>query len=213
MTLESTRDYWRIWFFVLEAAGLAVQLVNSGQARKLAGRPKTGKLDAQWLARLTERGCCGLVRAAGGDPGAAGLHPGPDPADPGADPVLAAAGETAGRRAGQGLIGGVHADHGLGPGHGQGVIAGQRDPRALAGLARTRMRARHDDLVGPWTACSMTTTASCRVLLDQIAFLDTRIAQLGARSPSWSRRCPKPGASTRTGPPARPQAPPRRPRC
>src|SRR5207248_8558166 len=60
VTLESTSDYWRIWFFVLEACGLAVQLVNASQAKNLPGRPKTDKLDAQWLARLTEMG---LLRA------------------------------------------------------------------------------------------------------------------------------------------------------
>jgi transposase len=60
VTLESASDYWRIWFFVLEACGLAVQLVNAAQARNLPGRPKTDKLDAQWLARLTEMG---LLRA------------------------------------------------------------------------------------------------------------------------------------------------------
>src|SRR5690348_18245470 len=60
VTLESTSDYWRIWFFVLEACGLAVQLVNASQARNLPGRPKTDKLDAMWLARLTEMG---LLRA------------------------------------------------------------------------------------------------------------------------------------------------------
>src|ERR1700755_225323 len=61
VTLESTSDYWRIWCFVLEACGLPVQLVNAAQARNLPGRPKTDKLDAQWLARLTEMG---LLRAA-----------------------------------------------------------------------------------------------------------------------------------------------------
>ena len=60
VTLESTSDYWRIWFFVLEACGLAVQLVNASQAKNLPGRPKTDKLDAMWLARLTE---LGLLRA------------------------------------------------------------------------------------------------------------------------------------------------------
>ena len=43
---RDTSDYWRIWFFVLEACGLAVQLVNAAQARNLPGRPKTDKLDA-----------------------------------------------------------------------------------------------------------------------------------------------------------------------
>jgi hypothetical protein len=31
VTLESTSDYWRIWFYVLEEAGLEVQLVNASQ--------------------------------------------------------------------------------------------------------------------------------------------------------------------------------------
>ena len=44
VTLESTSDYWRIWFFVLEACGLAVQLVNAAQAKSLPGLPKTDLL-------------------------------------------------------------------------------------------------------------------------------------------------------------------------
>jgi transposase len=56
VTMESTSDYWRVFYYVLEAAGLRVQLVNSSIARQLAGRPKTDRLDAQWLARLTEMG-------------------------------------------------------------------------------------------------------------------------------------------------------------
>jgi transposase len=56
VTLESTSDYWRIWYYVLEAAGLAVQLVNASQAKNLPGRPKTDKLDVIWQARLTEKG-------------------------------------------------------------------------------------------------------------------------------------------------------------
>jgi len=56
VSMESTGDYWRVWFYVLEAAGLKVQLVDSSQARQLKGRPKTDRLDAQWIARLTETG-------------------------------------------------------------------------------------------------------------------------------------------------------------
>jgi transposase len=48
VTLESTSDYWRIWFFVLEAAGLAVQLVSPAQARHLPGRPKTSWMRCGW---------------------------------------------------------------------------------------------------------------------------------------------------------------------
>jgi transposase len=56
VVMESTSDYWRAWFYLLEASGLNVQLVNSSQARQLAGRPKTDRLDAQQIARLAEMG-------------------------------------------------------------------------------------------------------------------------------------------------------------
>ena len=56
VSMEATSDYWRVWFMVLEEAGLAVQLVSSSQARNLPGRPKTDKEDARWIARLTEMG-------------------------------------------------------------------------------------------------------------------------------------------------------------
>jgi transposase len=56
VTLEATSDYWRIWFYVLEAAGLRVRLVNARDVKNAPGRPKTDKLDAVWLAKLTGRG-------------------------------------------------------------------------------------------------------------------------------------------------------------
>ena len=56
VTVESTSDYWRIWFYLLEAAGLSVQLVNARDVKNVPGRPKTDKLDSVWLAKLTEKG-------------------------------------------------------------------------------------------------------------------------------------------------------------
>ena len=46
VTLESTSDYWRIWYYLLEAAGLDVQLVNAREVKNVPGRPKTDKLDS-----------------------------------------------------------------------------------------------------------------------------------------------------------------------
>jgi transposase len=37
VTLESTSDYWRVWWVVLEAAGLRVQLVNARAVKNCAG--------------------------------------------------------------------------------------------------------------------------------------------------------------------------------
>jgi transposase len=121
VTLESTSDYWRIWFFVLEACGLAVQLVNASQARNLPGRPKTDKLDAQWLARLTEMG---LLRPSFVPP-----KPIRDLRDYTRARTRLAGdrtrcwqrpGKAARRRADQAVLGRLQADHGLGAGHDPG---------------------------------------------------------------------------------------------
>ena len=56
VVLESTSDYWRPFFYLLEAAGLSVWLVNARDVKQVTGRPKTDKLDAVWLAKLCERG-------------------------------------------------------------------------------------------------------------------------------------------------------------
>jgi transposase len=56
VTLESTSDYWRIFYYLLEASGLRVQLVNARDVKNVPGRPKSDKIDAVWLAKLTERG-------------------------------------------------------------------------------------------------------------------------------------------------------------
>jgi len=56
VVLESTSDYWRPFFYLLEARGLTVWLVNAQQVKQVPGRPKTDKLDAVWLCKLNERG-------------------------------------------------------------------------------------------------------------------------------------------------------------
>ena len=56
VVVESTSDYWRPLVYLLEAQGLTVWLVNASQVKQVPGRPKTDKLDAVWLAKLNERG-------------------------------------------------------------------------------------------------------------------------------------------------------------
>ena len=148
VTLESTSDYWRIWFYVLEAAGLAVQLVNAAQARNLPGRPKTDKLDAMWLARLTEMG---LLRPSFVPPAAIRALRDYTRARTrltqertrcfqrleklleGALIKLSSVASKLTTESAKDMI--------------KAMIAGERDPRTLADLARTRMKAKHDDLV------------------------------------------------------------------
>jgi transposase len=56
VAMEATSDYWRTFFYVFEAAGLNVVLVNARDVKNVPSRAKTDKLDAVWLAKLTERG-------------------------------------------------------------------------------------------------------------------------------------------------------------
>ena len=67
---------WRIWFYLLEAAGFETWLVNAKDVKHLPGRPKTDKLDAVWLAKVAERQMLRPeFRAATADPQAAGPDP------------------------------------------------------------------------------------------------------------------------------------------
>ena len=54
--MESTSDYWKPVYFLLEREGLDCILYQASQVKVLPGRPKTDKLDSVWLAKVTERG-------------------------------------------------------------------------------------------------------------------------------------------------------------
>ena len=56
VVLEATSEYWRPFFYLLEARGLVVWLVNARDVKNVPGRPKTDKLDSVWLCKLNERG-------------------------------------------------------------------------------------------------------------------------------------------------------------
>jgi len=56
VVVESTSDYWRPFVYLLEAHGLLVWLVNARDVKQVPGRPKTDKLDTVWLCKLNERG-------------------------------------------------------------------------------------------------------------------------------------------------------------
>jgi transposase len=55
VVMEATSDYWKAPFYLLEAEGFEVWLVNAKDVKHLPGRPKTDKLDAVWLCKVAER--------------------------------------------------------------------------------------------------------------------------------------------------------------
>jgi transposase len=54
--MEATGDYWKPVYFVLESRGFDCQLYHAAAVKVLPGRPKTDRADSVWLARITERG-------------------------------------------------------------------------------------------------------------------------------------------------------------
>lgn len=55
VVMEATSDYWKPVFYLLEARGFEPWLVNAKDVKHLPGRPKTDRLDAVWLAKIAER--------------------------------------------------------------------------------------------------------------------------------------------------------------
>jgi transposase len=54
--MEATGDYWKPVYFLLEQEGFDCVLYHAAQVKALPGRPKTDKLDSVWLAKITEQG-------------------------------------------------------------------------------------------------------------------------------------------------------------
>src|SRR5450756_689390 len=55
IVMEATSSYWKPPFYLLEAHGFQVWLVNAKDVKHLPGRPKTDRLDAVWLCKVAER--------------------------------------------------------------------------------------------------------------------------------------------------------------
>ena len=181
VTLESTSDYWRVWFYVLESIGLAVQLVSASQARNLKGRAKTDRLDAMWLARLTQ---WGMLRPSF-VPEAA-IRRMRDFTRARTDLVrertrclqrLEKLLEDAMVKITSVASDGLKAKSVVAMV--QALIAGERDPRTIADLAKGPLRGKRDQLAealdGMFDSHHGVIAQS---LLDQVAFLDQRIKEM-----------------------------------
>ena len=65
VTVESTSDYWRIWYYLLESAGLDVQLVNARDVKNVPGRPQNRQTRRCLAGQAHREGLvAALVRAA-----------------------------------------------------------------------------------------------------------------------------------------------------
>jgi transposase len=186
VVMESTSDYWKGVYWLLEAEGFECWLVNARDVKNVPGRPKTDRQDAIWLAKVAERGMCrpSLV------------HP---------RPIRQLRDLTRYRRSlihdrtremqrveklledAQIKLSSVVSDSFGVSGRAmlEALVAGQRDPKVLAQMAKARMRAKlaelEEALRGFFTDHH---AAILRMMLDnidrhsaQIAALDTKIEQ------------------------------------
>ena len=171
-------------FFLLESRGFDCDLYNAAQVRALPGRPKTDRADSIWLAKITERG---MIASSFVPP----------------EPIRRLRTHTRYRRHltqartaekqrteklledGHLKLSSVISDiHGVsGRDMLNGLAAGQRDPRALAQLARGTMRGKIRRLEEA-LECSFFTDEHAAVLAMMLVTIDhytTQIDQLTAK--------------------------------
>jgi transposase len=169
VVMEATSDYWKGVFYLLEAHGFETWLVNARDVKHLPGRPKTDTLDAVWLCKVAERQLRDVTRYR-------------------VDLVAARTAET--QRVEKLLedaqiklsvvasdIFGVSGRAML-----AALLAGERDPKRLAQLARARMRAKLSLLAEAFTGFFTDHHAFLLArMLDRIDQLSADIAALDAR--------------------------------
>lgn len=196
IVVESTSDYWRPFVYLLQARGLTVWLVNARDVKQVPGRPKTDKLDSVWLAKLNERG---MLRPSFIPPveirrlrdytrlrfdlvGERTRHA--QRLEKLLEDALIKLSSVASN------ILGVSGRAML-----EALIAGERDPEALAMLARGRLRAKRAALVEALTGRFDEHHAElARLLLDQIDALSAKIEALTGRIDELIAQIPAAGA-------------------
>src|SRR5450755_1630358 len=176
--MEGTGDYWKPVFFVLESRGFDCDLYNAAQVKALPGRPKTDRADSIWLAKITERG---MIASSFVPP----------------EPIRRLRTRTRYRRHltqartaekqrveklledGHLKLSSVISDiHGVsGRDMLDALAAGQRDPHALAAMARGKMRGKIRRLEEA-LECSFFTDEHAAVLAMMLAVIDHYTAQI-----------------------------------
>jgi transposase len=183
VVMEATSDYWKPPFYLLEAHGLEVWLVNAKDVKHLPGRPKTDRLDAVWLCKVAERQ---MLRPSFVPPPA--IRRLRDLTRYRTDLVVGRTGEK--QRVEKLLedaqiklsvvasdIFGVSGRQML-----AALIAGERDPKVLARLARGRMRAKLSVLEEAFTGVFTDHHGFLLAkMLARVDALDTDIAELDSK--------------------------------
>lgn len=198
VVVESTSDYWRPFVYLFQARGLTTWLVNARDVKQVPGRPKTDKVDAVWLAKLNERG---MLRPSFVPP--VEIRRLRDYTRLRSDLTeersrhkqrveklledalikLSTVATDIFGVSGRAMI--------------EALIAGERDPRVLAGMARGTMKAKHAALIEALTGRFDDHHAElARMLLDQVDALSAQIEALTVRADELIAHIPAAAAPT-----------------
>src|SRR5512132_2221120 len=183
VVMEATSDYWKGVFYLLEAHGFETWLVNARDVKHLPGRPKTDTLDAVWLCKVAERQ---MLRPSFVPP--RGIRQLRDVARYRADLVGV---RTAEKQRVEKLLEDAQIKLSVVASDIFGVsgramlaalVAGERDPKRLAQLARARLRAKLSLLAEAFTGFFTDQHAFLLgKLLARVDALDADLAELDAK--------------------------------
>jgi len=176
--MEATGDYWKPVYFLLEREGLDCVLYHASQVKALPGRPKTDKLDSVWLAKITERGSLPGSFVPPEDIRRLRTHTRYRRHLTQARTAEKARCEKLLEDAHLKLSSVISDIHGVsGREMLTAIIAGQRDPKVLAQMARTRMRGKIGQLEEALD-CSFFTEQHAFILQMMLANIDHLTAQI-----------------------------------
>jgi len=179
VVMEATGDYWKPVFYRLEAEGVECVLADARQVKNLPGRPKRDPSDSRWLAACFERGAVTSCFVATPEFRVIRLHTRYRRDLTGertrekqrAEKLL----ESAAIKLSSvvtdlhGVTGRDIMDH---------LIAGERDPRALAQLARARARRKISELEQALDGAEFFTPAHAGLLAAMLARIDRVNAEI-----------------------------------
>jgi transposase len=181
VVMEATSDYWKPVFYRLEAEGFECVLADAKQVKNLPGRPKRDPSDSRWLAVCFERGSVTPCFVATPEFRVIREHTRYRRDLTGertrekqrAEKLL----ESAALKLSS-VLTDVHGVTGRDiMGH---LIAGERDPKALAGLARGRARVKIPQLRQALEGAEFFTPPLAALLAVMLARIDAIDAQIAA---------------------------------
>ncbi len=183
VVMEATGDYWKGPFYRLEAEGLDCVLADAKQVKHLPGRPKRDPADSRWLAACFERGAVRSCFVATPEFRVIRLHTryrrdlteDRTREKNRAEKLL----ESAAIKLSS-VLSDLHGVTGRDIMH--RLIAGQRDPKALARLARGRARRKISELEAAVEGAEFFTAEHAALLEAMLARIDQIDAEIGKLS-------------------------------